>query len=70
MIRITIFLFLSAIYAYAQTIMTAEEAIEKLAGDLNPYLVIIGLSAGRRLFGATSDWILNNIHHDVLVIQS
>jgi len=47
-----------------------EEAIEKVAGDLNPYLVIIGLSAGRRLFGATSDWILNNIHHDVLVIQS
>jgi universal stress protein E len=46
-----------------------EEAIEKVAGELNTYLVIIGLSAGRRLFGATSDWILNNIHHDVLVIQ-
>lgn len=46
-----------------------EEVIEKLADELNTYLVIIGLSASHRLFGATSDWILNNIHHDVLVIQ-
>lgn len=50
-----------------------EEAIEKVAGDLDAYLVIIGTSTGsavtNRVFGATTDWILNNVHYDILVIM-
>ncbi|MEX2525444.1 MAG: universal stress protein [Gammaproteobacteria bacterium] len=50
-----------------------EEAVKKVADELDAYLVIIGLSTGKvvanRIFGATSDWILNNLDHDILVMQ-
>jgi len=50
-----------------------EDAVKKVANELQAYLVIIGLSTGmpvaNRLFGATSDWILNNLDHDILVMQ-
>lgn len=50
-----------------------EEAIKKVAGELDAYLVVIGMSTSgivtHRLFGATSDWILNNVEHDILVIM-
>lgn len=49
-----------------------EEAVKKTAEKLDAYLVIIGLTTAsavtNRLFGATSDWILNNIDHDLLVM--
>lgn len=51
----------------------AEDAVTKVAKELDAYLVIIGLSTDKpvanRLFGATSDWILNNIDHDILVMM-
>jgi universal stress protein E len=50
-----------------------ESAVTKVAKELDAYLVIIGLSTDKpvanRLFGATSDWILNNIDHDILVMM-
>lgn len=50
-----------------------EDAIKKVADELDAYVVIIGLSTGKavtnRLFGATSDWILNNLDHDITVMQ-
>jgi|GEM_PF-1495933 len=50
-----------------------EEAIEKVAAELEAYLVIIGTSTAsavaNRVFGATTDWILNHVHYDILVIM-
>lgn len=49
-----------------------EEAVSRVAKELDAYLVIIGLSTTgpitNRIFGATSDWILNNIEQDLLII--
>lgn len=50
-----------------------EEAIDKVATELEAYLVVIGTSTAsavaNRVFGATTDWILNHVHHDILVIM-
>jgi universal stress protein E len=49
-----------------------EQVIVQVAGEVNAEMVIIGLSARsklrNRIFGYTSEWLLNNLHQDVYVI--
>ena len=49
-----------------------EEAIARVAKEIDAQLIIIGLSTKstlvNRVFGSTGEWLLNNLHQDLLVI--
>ena len=49
-----------------------EQAIAKIAAEVNAQLVIIGLSTKstlvNRVFGSTGEWLLNNLSQDLMVI--
>jgi len=49
-----------------------EQAIARVAEDINAALVIIGLSTKsnlvNRVFGSTAEWLLNNLTQDILVV--
>ena len=49
-----------------------EQAIVQVAGEINAEMVIMGLSTKSklrtRLFGYTSEWLLNNLSQDLYVI--
>ena len=49
-----------------------EEAIAKVAAEIDAALVIIGLSTKsslfNRVFGNTAEWLLNNLQQDILVV--
>ncbi len=49
-----------------------EEAIEKCATDIDAELIVIGVSKSPRLsgvlFGSTTEWLLNHLDRDVMVV--
>lgn len=49
-----------------------EQAIARVAEEINAALVIIGLSTKsslvNRVFGSTAEWLLNNLTQDILVV--
>jgi len=49
-----------------------EEAIARVAKEIDAQLIIIGLSTKstlvNRVFGSTGEWLLNNLNQDLLVI--
>ena len=49
-----------------------EQAIAKIAEEINAQIIIIGLSTKstlrNRVFGSTGEWLLNNLNYDLLVI--
>jgi universal stress protein E len=49
-----------------------EQAIAQVANEINAEMVIMGLSTKSKLrsrvFGYTSEWLLNNLHQDLYVI--
>ena len=49
-----------------------EEAIEKCATDIDAELIVIGVMKSPRLsdvlFGTTTEWLLNHLDRDIMVV--